>query len=277
MRRRLLISNERGAAAIEMLAASREAEVEEEAEELQQFHKGRKLNLNTVSAEEMAGIPGISMERAVSLVAYRSIAGNFLSIYELQSVPGWDAAYCRKIRVFFTVSDASWDEKIWDAAKGGRHQFSVQVSQVLQTAAGYKRDTTPAVYPGSPQRLTLRYRYNNPKKMQWGFLSEKDAGEPVFKSPLKGFDHYSFYLTLKNRGKFHSITIGDYRVNLGQGLIQWQSLAFNKSAEVVHTMRQGELIKPNQSVTESGFYRGIAITYNWNKYDEAHRNERSGI
>ncbi|RYG35589.1 MAG: hypothetical protein EOO01_31390, partial [Chitinophagaceae bacterium] len=101
--------------------------------------------------------------------------------------------------------------------------------------------------------------------MQWGFLAEKDAGERMFGGPVKGIDHYSFFMLMRNWKKFEMIILGDYRVNLGQGMVQWQSLAFNKGADIVNTMRQGEALRPNQSATESGYYRGFAVSRRFNR------------
>ena len=249
-----------GSAAAEMLASSRDAEIEEESAELfATQYTGRKLNVNTAPVDVLMTVPGITDNHAKNLIAYRAGMGKLLHIYELQRIPGWDAEFCRSVRVYFTVSDPAREENIMRRMFRGQHSVSVQAMQVLQKAAGYTAEM-PA-YPGSPQRILLRYRYNYPKKMQWGLIAEKDAGEKLPMKPGIGFDHYSFHLVLKNWKNFESIAVGDYKVNLGQGLLQWQSLAFNKSTEVVHTMRQGEAVKPNQSASETGYYRGIAATY----------------
>jgi len=56
------------------------------------------------------------------------------------------------------------------------------------------------------------------------------------------------------------MAIGDYTVNLGQGLIQWQSLAFEKSPEVMAIKRQAPVLVPYRSAGEFYFNRGIGIT-----------------
>jgi hypothetical protein len=91
--------------------------------------------------------------------------------------------------------------------------------------------------------------------------ADKDPGEPFFKGiNSKGFDFYSFHLFAQNAGIFKSIAIGDYTVNLGQGLIQWQSLAFKKSSEVLAIKRQSAILKPYTSAGEFYFNRGAAAT-----------------
>jgi len=92
-------------------------------------------------------------------------------------------------------------------------------------------------------------------------LAEKDAGEQFFKGKQKlGFDFYSAHIFLQNFGNIKSLALGDFTVNLGQGLIQWQSLAFKKSADVIAIRREGSILKPYHSAGELNFHRGIGLT-----------------
>jgi hypothetical protein len=54
--------------------------------------------------------------------------------------------------------------------------------------------------------------------------------------------------------------LGDFTVNMGQGLIQWQSLAFRKSVDVLGIKRQSPVLRPYNSAGEFSFHRGAAIT-----------------
>jgi len=95
------------------------------------------------------------------------------------------------------------------------------------------------VYPGSPQKVFIRYKYQYKNLLQYGVVGEKDAGEQFFKGSQKqGFDFYSVHFFVKNIGVIKSLALGDYTVSLGQGLTQWQSLAFKKSADVLSVKRQ---------------------------------------
>ena len=97
--------------------------------------------------------------------------------------------------------------------------------------------------------------------LQYGITADKDAGEPFFKGiNSKGFDFYSFHFFTRNVSIFKTIAIGDYIVNLGQCLIQWQSLAFKKSSEVLSIKRQAATLRPYTSGGEFYFNRGAAAT-----------------
>ena len=97
--------------------------------------------------------------------------------------------------------------------------------------------------------------------MQWGILAEKDAGEQFLKGKQKmGFDFYSVHLLIRDMGLIKTLVIGDYTVNLGQGLIQWQGMGFTKSSDAMAIKREGEIFRAYRSAGEFNFHRGIAIS-----------------
>jgi hypothetical protein len=55
-------------------------------------------------------------------------------------------------------------------------------AQVLEKSKGYLLDSSNAknYYPGSPQKLLVRYKYKFGNLLQYGFTAEKDAGEQFF-------------------------------------------------------------------------------------------------
>src|SRR5262249_50727347 len=48
--------------------------------------------------------------------------------------------------------------------------------------------------------------------------------------------------------------------NMGQGLIQWQGLAFKKSSDITAIKRQSTVLRPYNSAGEFYFHRGIGVT-----------------
>ena len=69
-------------------------------------------------------------------------------------------------------------------------------------------------------------------------------------------------------GMIKSLALGDFTVNFGQGLTQWQSLAFKKSSDVLNIKRQGDVLRPYNSAGEINFHRGVGITVK-KKFTEA--------
>ncbi|SFW70110.1 helix-hairpin-helix domain-containing protein [Chitinophaga sancti] len=70
-------------------------------------------------------------------------------------------------------------------------------------------------------------------------------------------DNYSAYYFIKNHRKIKALAIGDFTVNMGQGLINWQAYALGKNGMITHIKREGEIIRGS---TSSGVNRGAAIT-----------------
>ena len=232
-------------------------------QEMQQFLKV-PVNLNTADATLLKELVVLSPIQIQNIISYRNFFGKFIDIYELQAVPGWSIRTIQRLRPYITVSDKvrilnSISNRLYDGTK----TLLIRVTQVLEQSKGYKADasTTNNFYPGSPQRLFVRYKYQYKNLLQYGVAGEKDAGEQFFKGTQKqGFDFYSAHLFARNIGIIKSFALGDFTVNLGQGLTQWQSLAFKKSSDVTNIIRQLAVLRPYNSAGEINFHRGIGIT-----------------
>jgi hypothetical protein len=154
--------------------------------------------------------------------------------------------------------------------KDGEQSFTASDGRVLEKAKGY--DTSggngKSPYLGSRDNLFFRYHYNFKNIVQWGLLGDKDAGEPFFRGQQRlGFDFYSFHFFAKGEGWLKTLAIGDFTVNMGQGLIQWQTLAFKKSADVLAIKRQSPVLRPYNSTGEYNFHRGIGITLQHKRWE----------
>ena len=232
-------------------------------QQLQQFSKS-PLNLNTADEVMLKELVILTPLQIQSLISYRRLFGNLINIYELQAVPGWDIATIEKLRPYVTVSnEANLIASLGERLSGGTNVLVVRSTSVLEESRGYKFDpaSTSNHYLGSPQRYFMRYKYYYKNLLQFGLVADKDAGEEFFKGTQKhGFDFYSLHLFARNIGIIKSLALGDFTVNMGQGLTQWQSLAFKKSADVLNVKRQLSVLRPYNSAGEINFHRGAGIT-----------------
>ena len=80
-----------------------------------------------------------------------------------------------------------------------------------------------------------------------------------------GFDYHSFYFLIRDVGLIESLVIGDFEINMGQGLIHWQSAAFKKSSLAVNPLRESFMINPHKGVNEQMFHRGVAANFKMKK------------
>jgi hypothetical protein len=225
------------------------------------YFRRHPINLNTATIEELQAIRFLNDLQITSLVRYRSILGNLVSIYELQSVPGWDPVTIRRILPYVTVANITASkENIISRFNHGDNTLLFRISRVLEKSKGYDTSLNTH-YLGDRNHLTFRYRYQYKDLLYFGITGDKDAGEQFFRgAQAKGFDFYSFHFFARRLGFIKSIALGDYTVNLGQGLIQWQGLAFGKSAEAISVKRQSPVLTPYRSAGEFYFNRGIGIT-----------------
>ncbi len=232
---------------------------------LQQLEDLKKnpININDADEATLKQIRFLTPIQINSLISYRNVVGNLLSLYELQAVPNWDVETIKKVLPFITINKNDGALKsFFKRFNGGETTVIARLSQTVENAKGFTDSTSSGnYYPGSPQRLFLRYRYNYKNILQYGFVGEKDPGEQLFKGTQKnGFDFYSAHLFARNIGKVKALALGDYTANLGQGLIQWQGLAFRKSADAMQVKRSSEVLRPYNAAGEFNFFRGAGVT-----------------
>ncbi|WP_188133651.1 helix-hairpin-helix domain-containing protein [Chitinophaga sp. CF418] len=230
----------------------------------------RKIDLNTADATALKSLGLLSPVQIRQFLAYRQQMGKLLSIYELQAVPGWDEQLILSILPYVRAGNGLEPQyTLKDYLKRGDNTLLFRYGRQLETSRGYRHtDSTSAHYLGSPDRLLLRYRYNFPRYISWGVVMEKDAGEAFFRGARgRGFDFYSVHLFVKQYKWIRALALGDFTVNIGQGLLNWQSLAFGKGAAVMQVKREGELLKPYASAGEYNFYRGAGLTLAQGKWE----------
>jgi len=227
------------------------------------------LNLNTADEDDLKALLVLSPLQISGFLQYRKLLGKLISIYELQAIPGWDLSTIEKLLPYITVrTTVPLKEDLLNRLRSGGHHIIARYSRQLVKPAGYQPpDSGKSHYTGDPSRMLLRYRYQHKNDLQYGITLSKDAGEPFLKYPNKyGFDFHSFHYFSRHKGLVKTVALGDYTINLGQGLIHWQSLAFGKGGSVMNVKRQAQVLRPYNSAGYLLFNRGMAVTLqkkNW--------------
>ncbi|MDH7461924.1 hypothetical protein QEG73_11575 [Chitinophagaceae bacterium 26-R-25] len=226
----------------------------------QMFYRKHPLNLNEANENELKELKLLSDPQIENFLRYRQLLGRLISIYELQAIPGWDVAVIKSLLPYVTVAD---DKNLLSNFRsrfsGGSQSLLMRYGKVTEQARGYQPPATENsnYYFGSRDALFMRYKYNYNNLLQFGIAGDKDAGEQFFKGSQKnGFDFYTFHFFAKNIGKIKLLALGDFTVNFGQGLVQWQSLAFGKSASVLNIKRDAQTLRPYNSSGSYNFHRG---------------------
>ena len=228
-------------------------------QQLEYFQK-HPLNLNNADADDLKQLHLLTDLQITNFLRYKKMLGPLLSVYELQAVPAWDVLTIKQLLPFITVSSETtiienMGKRLW----GGEHSVLFRYGEAVNRSAEYKK--TMSSYAGSAAGMLFRYKYNYKNLLQYGVTGDKDAGEAFFKGAQRtGFDFYSFHFFARKLGVIQSLAIGDFTVHFGQGLIQWQGLAFKKSADVLNVKRQAPALQPYNSAGEYNFHRGVGIT-----------------
>ncbi len=249
-----------------------DAEVEDDSYLIEMEHyKKNPVNINSVTETVLKTFRVLTPMQIESFLSYRNVLGKFINIYELQAVPGWDIATIQKIKNYLTVNEKTdIITSLRRRIQGGEHTVLMRVSQVMEKSQGYLANPLAGknYYKGSPQKIFARYRYNYKNLLQYGVVAEKDAGEQFFKGDEKqGFDFYSAHFFLGKAGIVKSLALGDFTVNMGQGLVQWMNLAFKKGPDVLSVKRQAEVLRPYNSAGETNFHRGVGVTVAKNRWE----------
>jgi hypothetical protein len=237
------------------------------------------LDLNRATRQELKSLYVLSEIQINNFLAYREKNGKFLSIYELQAIESFDNNTIRKILPFITIESTNFGQdarSLFQRILAEENRFFImRFERDIEERKGYRTlsaaDTNSAGqrltrYQGNPNKYYLRFRSSHAKDFSVGFTAETDAGEAFNFDKRVGFDFISFHFAVYNRKKVKAFLLGDYQIQIGQGLLLSGGFGVGKGSETVLTTRRSTLgIRPYTSVLETGFLRGAALTYELNK------------
>lgn len=235
------------------------------------------LNINKATAEQLKQLRFLSDIQINDIVEHRKQNGDFIALYELQSIPSLDENTIKLLLPFIRIKAKvdDYNIPIWEMLYKGRNEVYLRTERFLETKKGYTKleeGDDSARYLGDPTKLQIRYRHKYETKMSYGFLLEKDAGEEFFKGSnnnFPGFDFASFHFFLKDYNKYiKGLALGDFAVNMGQGLIMFDGFGTGKGAYVMEMKRLGNPIRPYTSAGEVLYKRGGALNLEFGKHVE---------
>jgi len=217
------------------------------------------INLNTATMDDLKKFIFLNDFQISSLIDYRDSTGSILTLYELQTIVGFDLIDIQRMAPFVKVVQE--DKTNLASIYYGRNELSFRYRTSVETPIGYTKNYTGSRYLGDKNAYYTRYSYRGGKHLQMGFIAEKDAGEPLFDGKFKtGFDYLSGYVLFTKIGKIKKLIIGDYHAEFGQGLTFWNSLSFGKSSSVLGVRKRADGLTKHSSAFESQYMRGAGIT-----------------
>ena len=235
------------------------------------------IDLNNTNREELQELLLLTDIQINNLFVHIEKYGRLISIYELQSITGWDLQTIQNILPFVQVADHfdAAQFSLREMMRNGQHEWINRITRSIEQQEGFLPITDSALaespnsrYLGDANKLYSRYRFRFGNFVSWGITGEKDAGEQFFNGTQKnGFDFYSAHLFLRNIRSFKAIAIGDYQVAFGQGLTFATGLAFGKSSNTLGIKRNQMALRPYTSADENLFMRGAATTFSSGKFE----------
>lgn len=256
-------------------------------------HYNDPLDLNRADAQDLSALMLLNDVQVSSLLSHIQRNGRLLSIYELQTINGWDAATINLIRPFVTVRESQLGARasFKEIMKQATNEIMLRSTMNIEERKGFMDRSNPfgreytdpggeplpdfgntgardslransKVYLGSPFRVYTRYRFRYRQNISLGFTAEKDEGEEFFKGSQSSYDFLSAHLFVRDLGRLKAVAIGDYSAQFGQGLTFWNGLAFAaKSSFSLNVKRNAVGLAPYTSVNENLFMRGAAATF----------------
>lgn len=235
-------------------------------DQLEQYNRN-KLNLNKASREQLQRLIFLEENQINAIINHRLKFGDFLNLYELQTIEAMDDLTIYYLTYFVTV-DENWMENqttFKQMLVKGKHEIIGLYDTEMEQRAGYNKQRITdgkTYYLGNPDRYVFRYRFSYGNKLTFGYTAEKDMGEQFGQGAQPyGFDFNSLHFYYRPRKSIvKTIAVGDYQVNFGQGLTFGSGLAARKSAFVMNVRRSYLPIRPFRSLNENEFLRGAAVT-----------------
>lgn len=231
------------------------------------------LNLNKATAEELKSLYVLGPRLITNFLDYRENFGPLISIYELQSIPGFGLDVIEALLPFVTLEERREGEgSLLQRIINSENKYLItRWERIMETRRGFTAPDTlsggrlSTRYAGDPNKVYTRFRASKAGDFSIGFTAEKDPGERFEWNPntrTYGFDFWSYHVQLQNKGRWENISLGDYQIQFGQGLLLGAGFAVGKGAETITAVRRAHTgIRPYTSVLEAGFLRGASATY----------------
>lgn len=232
------------------------------------------LDLNSCTRDELEATYLLTEIQLNSFFQYREQFGKLISFYELQAIPEFDLATIYKILPFVTVIPEN--KSLWNGLNNPtQHYLIFRTENLLDEKKGFtpatpdSKGVVPQRFLGGPTQWYMRYRYSRSKDFSFGITMEKDEGEQFKFNPSTyqyGADFLSFHAQVQNRGRLKNLILGDYQLQIGQGLIFSSGFVLGKGMETVYTTRRPTSgARPYTSIVEGGFFRGAVATVGLSK------------
>jgi len=233
----------------------------------------REVQVDIHSSEiELLAIAGLLDQMQINaIIEHVNRYGRLLCLEELQCIDLLQTEDIRRIRPYIKLDKLS-KTKLNPGKLLARSikNIRLMLKADKELRKGYLTEgLNPPAYTGNRNTIRLRFTSRYASKFKSGLLLEKDAGEAMGQGwQTLGFDHMNLYLHLKNGSRIlKDFVVGDFRVSMGQGLIEHSAFNTGKSINPGAVIKTGRQITTSNSLDENRGYRGIAACFDFGKVE----------
>lgn len=217
------------------------------------------IDINNATREDLERLPFLSDIQIEDIMAYLYQYGSMKSEGELAMIVSLDPLRRKLLTRFIFFGEKNEDRKfpkLSDISKYGKHDILASIKVPF-----YKRKGDKNGYLGYQYKHSIRYTFSYSDYVKIGLTGAQDAGEPFFAGRNSmGYDHYSFYLSLRKMGRIKSLVVGRYKVKMGMGLVINNNIGLGKLTSLSSLGRQSNYIGGYSSRSDANYLQGAAIT-----------------
>lgn len=221
-------------------------------------HSEHLFNLNTITKEELESLKFLDDNQIESIVEYVYRYKPIQTLSELVLIENLDEVRRRLLLSFLRLENT--EKATYPSLKNiftyGHHQAMFTLKIPFYTRKGDIKE-----FQGDPYKHQMRYVFRYGDYFKMGFTGAKDAGEPFLKQPNSwGYDHYSFFLEVKNLAKLSHIILGNYRIKTGMGLTLNSDFSLGKTMMLSNLTQNSPTFRAHSSTTPYNYFQGIAAS-----------------
>jgi hypothetical protein len=223
------------------------------------------IPINTADRETLESIPFLSPEQVEHLSYYVYRYGPIVHLSEILLVEGMDTQTLRWLKPFIRLDvvapDRTESTSFRNILQQAHHRFESTFSKCLEQKMGYSaRCDSSDRYAGNALNMHVRYLFKASPHWEAGISLGKEAGERLWSNGY-GIDHMGYFLVFNGDKRLRKALIGDYRVQLGQGLVCGSGFLLSKQLGNATLERTGATLSRQFSGGSSGSFRGVAAEW----------------
>ena len=242
-------------------------EIADYGDELEELWQTDQININDLSPEVAFNILHLTDYQYYQLLSYIELYGELVSEYELAAIAGFDQNLAERLSKIVNIEPKKRGRnRAATFFRQSEHTLLLRYRQVPEHQSGYHREDGSG-YLGNPMRFSWKYTMTSGDHFAMALAGEKDAGEQWFRGTQKqGFDHYAWYINVKNIGVLKNLVIGNYTLSFGQGMIMGGRSMGVKGGGAGQIRRFPGLVRATAPMNESSCMHGVAATIGNSQY-----------